>query len=315
MQPQNIQRPPDRSLKRKRMLTITVSFFSAMFIAGATVAVLYFFVNPSSSHNASVTNEVILEEVASSQKLIEDYKKLDITSRNSLYTQRELLEQPTLNEIQTNSGRTPQIGPTNSIIMYTKKDSFATNISSSDYIQYERKDTKDITNDSSLANSTEEFLVNQKLVKREKTQISSGVSYTLFDSKNVICQISDVNGTDRFIATYGLSCVAKQVVDEQYTFINSLISRVPDIDLSSIKSATPSVPIKEGSAQLVWLTISSTDKSQLYYFATLEKEWEYIGKRAVTTADDEQAFVLPQELSVAIKDPKWNGFLTKYIKY
>lgn len=314
MNPQDTLKLPSGSPKKKRALAILLSVVVILVISGVTAGILHTFnFSANESKKTTTSTEIILVDVDAPEDLIAEFIAKKIESRDSLYTKRALPEQSQITEPQQ-EGLLPSQGPTNSIVTYPKKGSFSVQVSSSDYVQYERKNTKEDTNDVTLSSETDAFLKNKGLIKIETTKLGDTGSYIVYDSKNVVCEVDDFLAFSQRPSTYGVACVAKKVIDTQYAFVDSLLKLVPNIDTKTIQSVTTSIPVVENSKQLITMTIVQADKAQLFYFATLEKNWEYIGTRPITNADDTSSFALPDELRQSISNMKWNGFLEKYIK-
>lgn len=308
-QPQVRPEPPQPPKHRRIVLIVIIAL---VLLAAISSAVWYFFIKGSTAPTKKA--EVALVTVDVPEKIIEDYTNAEMANRDSLYTKRELLDAGQVSTEPTAQSADTSQGPTNSVVTYTKKDSFTTQITSSDYVQYERKEATNTSNDTTFAEKTEAYLVDKGLVKLESTDVSDGIVYVIYNSENVICQISDIDSIGDHPATYGLACVLKQVIDTQYDLINSLLKLAPESDVSAIESAVAAPPIIDGSKQLITITITKTDKAQLLYFATLTDDWEYIGQVPITNPDDEESFKLSDDIKAAISDAKWGGFLEKYIK-
>ena len=318
MENQNIFIPPKKPPTHKRtILIILVSIGGLLVIAASTALVLYLLAPPQSQPTTQQTDQKALAEInVSPDELVTTYATTIPTRYESVYTKREIQvdNNPVEEEKQYKDSIAASQGPTNSVMTYKGQKPFSIQVSAADYVQYMRKDGE-TGNDNQFISDTEKFLDEQKLVKSETTQISDDVVNIIYDSKNIVCQISDVPATDQYPATYGLACINKQLINEQYAMVESLLEIANDIDTSAIESVVTSSTISQDTMRLVMLTVTENDKAKVLYFAaTDEDNWEYIGQRAVTSPDDKASFVLPPELSDAINDPKWGDFLKKHIQ-
>lgn len=319
MENQNIFIQPKKPPTHKRtVLIILISIGGLLVIAASTALVLYLLAPPQLSQSPTLqTDQKALAEIAASpDELVTTYAKTIPTRYESLYTKREIQvdNSPVKEEKQYKGSVAASQGPTNSVITYKGQKTFSIQVSAADYVQYLRKDGE-TGNDNQFISDTEKFLDEQKLVKSETTQISDDVVNIIYDSKNIVCQISDVSATDQHPATYGLACINKQLVNERYTMVESLLEIANDIDTSAIESVVASSTISQDTMRLIMLTVIENDKAKVLYFAATDGDnWEYIGQRTVTTPDDEASFTLSPELLDAINAPKWGDFLKNYIQ-
>lgn len=312
MNPQNPLTTPQNSSRKKRVLVVVISSIVGIAAIASITAFFLSVLNSEQPAPETQAPQAVLTDVDTPEKLIAEYTNSTIEIRDTAYTKRGLTNPKKANEPQENPSA-PQ-GPTNSVITYKKNNSFAVQVSSSDYVQYERNDTAVSTNDTQLLNATEAFLKDKGLVKTDTLELEGGTTYITYDSSNVVCQTSSMSALGEYPATYGVACISKEAIDAQYTTINELLGLVDAIDVAKVESVVVSVPIVDGAMQLIDLTTTTSDKAYIYYFATQNTApWKYVGQRPVTTPDD-TSFVLPSDLANAIKDPKWNGFLERYIK-
>jgi len=105
-------------------------------------------------------------------------------------------------------------------------------------------------------------------------------------------------------------------ITEEYSNIEKLIAiykKTSKLDeLVSISMNT----ISEGNKKLSKLDVVTKNSNPISYtliFASIDDEWSYIGKRQTPQIDSKHSFKLSPELDKAINNPKYNGFLKKYI--
>jgi hypothetical protein len=225
-----------------------------------------------------------------------------------------LSDEKTLTAEPDTTNLTTSQGPTNTAITYAKADRFAIQTTAADAIQFMRKDSAIKDNDASLKTATESFLTEKGFTKGKVTTVATISSNSSFDSKNVVCEISDIAAFEKQPATFGLSCTTKQAIDAQYELIDTFAKLTTEMNTSTTSLVTTSVPITKDTMQLQSVIVTGEQSANTYYFATLDKEWEYIGTRPVTNPDDEASFAIPDKLKKAISDSKWNGFLETYVK-
>lgn len=302
--------PPKRS--KKKLILIIVSILVVLGIGAGTILVL---MNVKKDAPAGQTDTpIVLKEVDAPEVIIKDYLAASINKRSSDYTQRQAI---------TNDGTTTPVepaddaelvsNPTNTFITYDDKDSFSTNVPVTEYIQYERKDKSVKENTKEVIDQTKSFLEKKGLVNISTNTSESGVIYTNFDSTNVYCQITETPSDPVYPPTFGIACVLKTFISDRYVQINTLLKLSPT-DYSSAKTIAIGLNITEETQQLTTLDVVLESSAKTLIFAAQNGIFEYIGERPVTIPDDESSFAISDTLKTAINDPKWNGFLAKYIK-
>lgn len=302
--------PPKRS--RKKLVLVIISILVILAIGVGTLLVLTNLKKDTPSQQTDTT--VTLKEVDPPEVIMKDYLAASIDTRSSDYTQR----QPIANDGSTTPVVTPGnkdgvSDPTNSIISYEDKNSFDTTVPTTEYVQYERKDTSTKENSTKAIEQTKSFLIGKGLVNVASDQTVSGVTYTNFDSTNVYCQMTENTIDPAYPSTFGIACVLKTFISDRYVQINTLLKLSPT-DYTNAQTITIGLDVTEGTQKLTTLQVALESSAKTLIFAAQNGTWEYIGERPVTNPDDDSSFVISDTLKTAINDPKWNGFLTKYIK-
>jgi len=318
MQPEYTQPPvsaPEPSSKKRRVILVVIVILSVVMVAALTVVALYL-THPRQSDVSDNSDppaaSAMLNTVDSPDAIIKDYAELVIKNRDELYEERTIAPTDSTNDttVATNE---PITHPTNGVISITSASTYGTTVSANDYIQYVRREVTQTKNDESVQAATESFLIDKGLIETSSDTLSKDVTLITYDSANTLCQITDSAAVNNLPASYGLACIAKQVVDDKYTLIDSLIS-LTDEGNAEVLSITSAPEIVENSKRLITLTRTTSEGAEILYFATMDSDWEYIGKRTPTNPDDQSSFALPEDLSQEVNDQKWEGFLAKYIQ-
>lgn len=309
-QPPVITVEPPKSSKKKLVLII-VSVLVIVGIGISTALVLMNLNKDTAPQQGDTT--VTLKEVDAPEAIIKDYVATSIDTRSSDYTQR----QPITNDGSTTPVVFPDTekssSPTNTFIVYNDKDSYDTTVPVTEYVQYERKDKSIKENTHQAIEQTKSFLEKKGLVNISTRTTESGMVYTNFDSTNVYCQTTENTNDPTYPPTFGVACVLKSFITDRYSQINTLLKLSPT-DYTDAQAITIGLDITEATQELTTLELTLENSAKVLIFAAQNETWEYIGERAVTNPDDESSFILSETLKTAINNPKWNGFLAKYIK-
>lgn len=295
-----------RKDKKKHVGYVVLSLLVLLFIAVGTVVGLKFFISDVQQDSSDTASQVTFQTSPAAEVIIDEYIRSEITERSSLYTPLSVNEAP--------SDSNTTLPPTNGTIMYQKPSRYSTVVSASHFIQYSLKDSTGTNNNEAVKKATEAFLTSKQLTKTSVNKVSDFLTNTTYESANAVCQVADTTKNDQTPALYGVACVAKQLIEEQYEKINSLLELTPALDRASIGNAIISPVIKEGEARLITVNVTTASDAKTLYYATISDTYEYLGERPVTSPDDKASFELPSGLASKVNDPRWNGFLKKYIK-
>lgn len=279
--------------KKKLIIGAVVGFIVISLVTFAILSLLF-------PKNAS-KNTTEAPGGTSAQAIIETLKKPEtISELNSTYTQSQ----------------TPTMGLTD--INYTKVGSYTTAVPASDFVQFEQKDAQQMSNPSSVVTSIESFLSGKGLTKMDSVSATS--TYTLFDSDTTACQVISLTKMNTKPASLSVSCVSKDAVTKTYEELDKLLGLYTSAASNTIKPTTiQKVSVSEGNKTLTTLNVyGDANNTKTLLFASIDSSWEYIGERplSVGTTEGNPAGIdrtLSQELKDKIADPKYEGFLKKYI--
>lgn len=302
--------PPKKPTKKILLITI-----SAIVILGIAIATILILINTATqSPTQPTTANVTLKVVDAPEVIVKDFSSQSISTRSTDYIQRQAI---------ANDGRTTPMepaddaplitSPTNSYISFVDKESFSTNIPVTEYVQYERKDKSATENVKTVIEQTKSFLEEKGFANVSTTTMKNGVIYTNFDSTNVYCQLTENPSDPVYPPSFGIACTLKTFIIERYDTIKSLKKIVPAITQGA-KTINIGLNITEGTQKLTTLDVIFDNQAKTLVFASQNKTFEYIGERPITNPDDENSFQLSDEFKTALNNPKWNGFLAKYIK-
>lgn len=308
--PVSLYQPPKPS--KKKPILIIISIVVILLIGVATVLVL---MNLKKEVPAAQTDtKITLKEVDAPEVIIKDYSAATIETRSTDYTQRQIIANDgSTTPVVSSTKENGVTSPTNTFISYESKGTFATTIPVTEYVQYERKDKSNKDNSSQAIDQTKSFLKSKGLVEISTSTTKSGVVYTNYDSTNVYCQMSENTIDPSYPAVFGVACVLKTFITDRYSQINTLL-KLSSTDYTAAKTITIGLDITETTQRLTTLDVVLDSSAKTLIFASQNNAWEYIGERPITNADDADSFVLSDKLKTAVNDPKWNGFLAKYIK-
>ena len=303
------------SPKLKIALSIVASLLVIVGISIGTVLLLAHFKSTVKEDTTAQT----LKKVSEPENILLDYTSKSIDGRSDAYTIRKKAEVQVETGIKKNDTK-PNTEPattlpTNTTVIYKKDGSYQTRINVQDNVQYESKDKTMKDNSSAIKAATEAFLTDQGLRKINDQITLPGIIYTTYDSENVICQTSDFDSSVYGAALYGVACVDKILVTQQYKAIDDFLALYAPSDASKKPTEIyENNEIVDGNKKLTTLTVVYSAKdSKTLIFAAIDDKYEYIGERAIPNPDVADSFKMSDELKKAISDPKWDNFLKKNI--
>jgi len=301
------------SPKLKLVLSIVGSL---VVVAGISIGTILLLNHFKSTVKQEPAPSATLKDVEVPEKLIAKYRTDALASRADTYTERKKADVQTETEVNKVDAAPNTNLPTNTTVVYKADGKYETRVNAQDYAQYERKDKATKTNDDALKTATETFLVEAGLVRTKDQLKYDGLVYTTYDSKNAICQISDFDSTVYGVATYGVACVAKTLITDQYKKIDDLMALYNPSDPPGTPTKIyTNAQLEEGNKKLETLTVAYSDTvSTTLIFAAIDDKWEYIGERAIPNPDVASTFVMSAELKSAISDAKWGTFLQKNVR-
>lgn len=204
----------------------------------------------------------------------------------------------------------------NSILSYKLSDtSYTVQISSRDNVKFARADNSVASDITSAIDKSKAFLTSNGFSKASG-QLATDESQALYDSPANVCLISSSMSPDKKASAYGLVCADKKAFAAERDAIKTLAEMYKNtggsIDFKSVVRTTHT----EGNKSLSLLSINPQNTSKAPYtliFASIDDKWSYVGSRVTPSIDVAESFQIPSTLKTAINDPKYGGFLAKYV--
>lgn len=285
-------------MKSKFNLNFVIGIIVGILVVGGiTVVVLNYFIHQDTLKTTPETTSL------TSKELIEKLKKPEsVGDLAALYTE----------------SKTPITGLND--INYTKPSSYMISEAGTDFVQYQQKDVAVTDNNETVMSNIDTFLANHNLKKTEASNATKSV-YTVYDGEKTTCQLLALPKMNDRPASLNVSCVEKTVITNKYEAIDKLLALYENKNSGQLKPATVrTITVTEENKTLTTLDIYNTDNSAAtLIFAAIDDTWEYIGQRPLSTGTTESNptginRTISSELAAKIADPKYEGFLSKYIK-
>ncbi len=150
-----------------------------------------------------------------------------------------------------------------------------------------------------------------------KQDVSALSAYKVTTYKNggTVCQLVDYTATKLQGLEQSVICATDATLQASYANAYSLLAKAD----SAVPTATKVVSqatVVSGNKKLLTLAVTGTNGSGVtnYYYATLDKDFSYIGKRPTPSVDNADSYKISDELKKNISDSKWGTFLTDNIK-
>lgn len=198
--------------------------------------------------------------------------------------------------------------------------SYLTNVSAEDGLRFTLKNSSAPSNKEAMRTAIETSLKNTGFTKvsQDTSQLSSYLT-TTYLNKGTVCQTVDYSGGSKQIfLEQGVLCSSHDYLQGAYKKVTTLLKLADPSVATSAKVVNQMVTIDTVNPNRKLLSLSvktgTNDASTLYYFATLETAYQYIGKRPSPSIDDPTSYTLPAELQKNIADPQWGTFLQESIK-
>ena len=292
------QQPPKRSKKGLFIIGgILVIFVSAAIV----VSILWLYrgtghntVSPSSAQTTGPNPRTVIDAIATSST-VEQSKDYVL--------------------FRTGSDAS-DINPDTSTLIYKDSDySFLTNTTPLDGLKFTLN--KDGTSDkAALTTAIQQALTDASYkVTDQNTSDLSAYKSTTFTNGDTVCQLVDYAGAQLSGLEQSILCADGKTVKASYDNVASLLKKA-DANLITSAKAVSQANVTSGAKKLTTLTVQlvGSKETTSYYFATLDKDYTYLGKRATPSVDNEASYTLSDELKKNISDPKWGSFLTDNIK-
>lgn len=212
--------------------------------------------------------------------------------------------------------RVEQSTPGMNTINYTKPGSYLITVIATDVAAYEQKDSQKEDNEATTVSAVEALLTKLGLTKATAT----ASAYRVFDSENSVCQLLTLPKMSTRPASVNLSCADIATVSKAYEEIDTLLALQQKATSTQTKpTSIQKVTVSEGNKTLVTLnTFGDEPNTKTLLFAAINDTWEYLGERPLSTGTTEGSptildRTLSNDLKAKIADPKYEGFLQKYV--
>lgn len=289
--------------KSKKWRVIILSALVLLVFAGIAVGTLAIFKNKLGDSGTAPTVQTIpgpeptaiIDKIAASQTIL-DSKNYTLFRKDSV--------QP---------GTSPD---TTTIVFKQAGYSYVTNVTPDDGLRFTLTDAKLASNKEVITNTIKQVLKDASFT--ETTQDTSALnSYSMISYVNggTVCQLINFANGKLTGLEQSILCVSSKSLQASYATVSSLLQKAGS-DIASSAKAVGQSSVISGTKKLVALTVQTTDSkdSNNYYFATLDTDYEYLGKRATPSVDNQASYTLSTELKTNISDAKWGTFLTDNIK-
>lgn len=211
--------------------------------------------------------------------------------------------------------------PDTSTVVYPQNGyTFLTNVAAEDGLRFTLKNDKAASSKDAIKASIETTLKDAGFVKvTQETSALTSYEATTYLNDGTVCQIVDFSGgSKQNFLEQGVLCNSHSSLQDSYKKTASLIKVAEPSVVISAKTIYQMVTADalNQKEKLLSLTVKAGDSndSTIYYFATLDTEYEYLGKRPTPSIDDPSSYTLSDTLKKNISDPKWGTFLTDSIK-
>lgn len=193
---------------------------------------------------------------------------------------------------------------------------FLTNTNADDGLQFIQANTKLASNKAAVTGAIQEVLKSAGFKQIDQDTASlTAYGTTSYINDGTICQIIDLVNNKQATLEQAVNCISQDTLKASYANVKTLLAMAGPSIASSAKTVSQST-ITDGTKKLLTLTVlpNGSDATTNYYFATLDKDYEYIGARTTPSVDNEASYTIPAQLKKNMSDPKWGTFLTDTIK-
>lgn len=281
-------------MNAKKVPVILGAIAGVILIAIITATVLTL-VSPKDKPNQTSSNTSASPEV-----IINELKKADI-----------------ITQLSATHAQSKPLTAGQADITYTKN--YLLTLPATHFVQFEQKDTSLTVNNTETLNSVAAFLTRKGLSKATSSQ-PTPPPYIIFDGKEAVCQLLDLPRMNSRAATLTVSCIKKQTVVAAFEEIDSLMALYAKSTSKTVNPTTiKPVRFSEDNKTLMTLYLYGPEDSAVTaLFAAIDDTWEYLGTRPLstgTTQANPQGLdrSLSTELKEKIANPKYEGFLQKYV--
>lgn len=213
-------------------------------------------------------------------------------------------------------GYTINKSASDSIISYKLSDTaYTMQISSLDNIQFTKPNNSTSGDITTAVDKSKTYLTSNGFNK-VSDQAYADPTQLLYDNQNTVCKISSSFDPTKKTSAYGLVCADKKLFVTERDTIQTLLTLYTQTGGATDFKNVVRMTYLEGNKALSLLSINPQDKSKAPYtliFASIDSKWSYIGSRVTPSVDVKDSFQLSDTLKAAINNPKYGGFLAKYI--
>jgi len=204
----------------------------------------------------------------------------------------------------------------NSVLKYKLSDtSYTVQINALDNVQFAKTDGS-TSDDLKLAVDNAKTYLTSSHLKKASEQIVTNSTEMTYDNQNTVCKIFSNLDPINKASTYGLVCTDKKMLVAERDSIQTLIDLYKKasgtVDFKDVVQTTHS----ESNKSISLLSINPQNVTKAPYtliFASIDSKWSYVGERVTPSVDVKDSFQLSNTLKTAVNNPKYNGFLAKYI--
>jgi flagellar basal body-associated protein FliL len=203
---------------------------------------------------------------------------------------------------------------TTSIVYKQAGYSFLTNVAADDGLRFTLN--SGATDKDAISTAIKKTLTDASFaVTTQDTTSLSAYNTVSYVNGSTVCQLINFANGKLVGLEQSILCITGKNLRAEYGTVAALLNKA-DTGIVASAKAVSQATITNGEKKLTTLTVQtdSSKNTTNYYFATLESNFDYIGKRATPSVDDESSYTISDELKKNITDPKWGTFLTDNIK-
>ncbi|MBC7564949.1 hypothetical protein H7100_01810 [Candidatus Saccharibacteria bacterium] len=288
--------------------TIFLSILIILIAAGAAIGILFFLKQGTAVPAIAPTSSPQTFNGPSAKEIVDKIAVSDTVLAAENYN------------IFRTSGAQLDVTPDTSTVVYPQNGyTFLMNTAAEDGLRFTLKNQKTTSSKEAIKASIETTLKGAGFnkVDQDTSQLSS-YKNTTYLNEGTVCQIVDFSGgSKQSFLEQGVLCNSHASLQDSYKKVKSLLDTADPAAATSAKAVNQMITADTANPKekLLSLTVKTgaSNKSTIYYYATLETNYEYIGKRPTPSVDDPSSYTLSAELQKNISDPKWGTFLTESI--
>jgi hypothetical protein len=219
---------------------------------------------------------------------------------------------------RVNPTKTDMNTDTTKIIFPQSGYDFITNVTADDGLRFTLTDAKLTSNKIAMTAAFETVLKDTGFTKTaQDVGALSSYETVSYVNNGTICQITNYANSKKAVSILeqGILCVSQTSLEKSYSNVKTLLTNADPSIVATTKAVNQSIVMSD-TKKLLTLTTTPKDSADTtnYYFATLDKDYDYIGKRATPSVDNEASYSISDELKKNIANSKWGTFLSDNIK-